>query len=61
MKNVSLVTLLFLLTISIKLQAQKTNLTDYNIKWSTAGINSQGSMPIGNGDIGANVVKRGKV
>jgi len=55
MKNLSLVTLLFLLTITVKLQAQKTNLTDYNIKWSTIGINSQGSMPIGNGDIGANI------
>ncbi|MBS0027688.1 DUF5703 domain-containing protein [Chitinophaga sp. 22321] len=28
---------------------------DYNIKWTTPGENSNGSMPIGNGDIGANV------
>ncbi|SMD02015.1 DUF5703 domain-containing protein [Pedobacter nyackensis] len=35
--------------------AQKTSLDDYNIQWGTPGGNSQGSMPIGNGDIGANV------
>ena len=35
--------------------AQKTTLEDYNIRWTTPGINSQGSMPVGNGDIGANV------
>ena len=37
------------------LSAQQVRLTDYNVHWSTPGINSQGSMPIGNGDIGANV------
>jgi alpha-L-fucosidase 2 len=55
MKNLILVTLLFLITITAKLQAQKSCLTDYNIKWTTPGMNSQGSMPLGNGDIGANV------
>lgn len=34
--------------------AQKLSLDDYNVRWVTPGINSQGSMPIGNGDIGAN-------
>lgn len=28
---------------------------NYNVVWTTPGINAQGSMPIGNGDIGANV------
>ena len=28
---------------------------NYNIKWNTPGINALGSMPVGNGDIGANV------
>jgi hypothetical protein len=35
--------------------AQKKELVDYNVQWNTPGINAQGSMPIGNGDIGANV------
>lgn len=35
--------------------AQKASLDDYNVQWDTPGGNSQGSMPIGNGDIGANV------
>jgi alpha-L-fucosidase 2 len=37
-----------------EVQAQKTALNDYNISWLTPGINSQGSMPLGNGDIGVN-------
>ncbi|HAZ04625.1 MAG: hypothetical protein A2W90_06860 [Bacteroidetes bacterium GWF2_42_66] len=41
--------------VSLSLYAQITTLEDYNIQWNTPGINSQGSMPIGNGDIGANV------
>jgi alpha-L-fucosidase 2 len=43
------------LFISQSLLAQKNKLDNYNISWSTPGMNSQGSMPIGNGDIGANV------
>jgi alpha-L-fucosidase 2 len=39
----------------ISIVAQKTTLDDYNVLWRTPGINSLGSMPIGNGDIGANV------
>ncbi|TWF40371.1 hypothetical protein FHW36_10453 [Chitinophaga polysaccharea] len=35
--------------------AQKKTLNDYNVVWRSPGINSLGSMPIGNGDIGANV------
>jgi hypothetical protein len=42
------------------LYAQKKELAEYNVQWNTPGINSQGSMPIGNGDIGANVWGRGK-
>jgi len=41
--------------LAISAYAQKSKLNDYNISWDTPGINSQGSMPIGNGDIGANV------
>ncbi|MFN3382882.1 MAG: DUF5703 domain-containing protein, partial [Runella zeae] len=37
------------------ISAQHTPLINYNVKWTTPGINAQGSMPIGNGDIGANV------
>lgn len=38
-----------------EVQAQKSTLSDNDIFWSTPGLNSQGSMPLGNGDIGANV------
>lgn len=38
----------------INVSAQKSVLTDYNIAWNTPGLNSQGSMPLGNGDIGIN-------
>lgn len=37
------------------LLAQKKKLDDYNVIWNTPGINSKGSMPLGNGDIGVNV------
>lgn len=40
---------------ALHLGAQQKTVGDYNIRWTTPGINSQGSMPIGNGDIGANV------
>ena len=46
---------LFWLIATSDVQAQKTTLADYNVQWTTPGLNSQGSMPIGNGDIGANV------
>jgi hypothetical protein len=36
------------------IHAQKATLADYNIRWETPGMNSQGSMPLGNGDIGIN-------
>jgi alpha-L-fucosidase 2 len=36
------------------IQAQKKDLKDYKIVWATPGNNSQGSMPLGNGDIGVN-------
>jgi alpha-L-fucosidase 2 len=35
--------------------AQKRGLGEYNIKWTSPGNNSLGSMPLGNGDIGVNV------
>lgn len=35
--------------------AQNNTLSHYNILWKTPGMNSQGSMPLGNGDIGINV------
>ena len=47
--------IIFNIILASEVNAQKTTLNDYNIKWTTPGINSQGSMPIGNGDIGANV------
>lgn len=37
------------------MSAQVQTVSDYNVFWKTPGINSQGFMPIGNGDIGANV------
>lgn len=56
MKNIRITTvLLSCLLNTLIVYAQKTTLEDYNIRWNTPGINSQGSMPIGNGDIGANV------
>lgn len=50
-----LLTHLLLALLLPDLFAQKRTLSDYNISWLSPGINSQGSMPIGNGDIGANV------
>ncbi|MGJ7032456.1 DUF5703 domain-containing protein [Niabella hirudinis] len=35
--------------------AQQSSVSNYNLRWTTPGINSKGSMPVGNGDIGANV------
>lgn len=46
---------LFVVFLNLQLSAQKSSVSDYNIRWTTPGENSQGSMPIGNGDIGANV------
>ncbi len=43
----------FVLTQSV--HAQDPKVENYNIRWTTPSTNSQGSMPIGNGDIGANV------
>lgn len=41
-------------TKTVALAHQRT-VSDYDIRWTTPGEDSQGSMPIGNGDIGANV------
>jgi len=46
---------IFLNLLGHVLFAQKKALNDYDINWTSPGLNSQGSMPIGNGDIGANV------
>ena len=48
--------ILLLLTFSLMgvTFAQETDLDDYNIRWKSPGINSLGSMPLGNGDIGVN-------
>ena len=37
------------------LTSAQSNITDYNVTWSEPSKDSWGSMPIGNGDIGANV------
>ncbi|MBO9732617.1 MAG: hypothetical protein J7623_28500 [Chitinophaga sp.] len=54
-KILSLSILICSLLIPQSLAAQRDPLNDYNVRWNTPGINSQGSMPIGNGDIGANL------
>lgn len=56
MTNIKFVMLLgsFML-LSLTVGAQKKTVNDYNVVWQTPGKNSQGSMPIGNGDTGANV------
>ncbi len=41
-------------SVSFNVVAQKSTLADYDITWKTPGLNSQGSMPLGNGDIGIN-------
>ena len=48
------VLLAFAVSAGNMLHAQEKDLTDYNIVWTSPGINSQGSMPLGNGDIGIN-------
>lgn len=55
MTRIKIILLLAAAIAAMQTFAQKTKLTDYNVRWTTPGINSQGSMPIGNGDIGANV------
>jgi hypothetical protein len=37
------------------LVSAQVDITPYHVKWSEQSINSSGSMPIGNGDVGANV------
>ncbi|HTN08712.1 DUF5703 domain-containing protein [Agriterribacter sp.] len=54
-KNSFFLIMLSALFIPQLLSAQKSKLNDYNVRWTTPGVNAQGSMPIGNGDIGANV------
>ena len=55
MKNILLLTILFIFW-ALFCQAQPTNYPDcYDEVWNTPGRNSSDSMPIGNGDIGANV------
>jgi alpha-L-fucosidase 2 len=51
MKAFTLLVVLFSVLIA---NAQKSSLKDYTINWDTPGLNSQGSMPLGNGDIGVN-------
>ncbi|SMO69586.1 DUF5703 domain-containing protein [Solitalea koreensis] len=53
-QKIILTVFLFILAIT-QVLAQSKTLKDYNIQWTTPGVNSQGSMPIGNGDLGANV------
>jgi hypothetical protein len=37
-----------------KVEAQ-VNFKPYHVKWNSQSVNSSGSMPLGNGDLGANV------
>jgi len=54
-RHAILIFLLFCIFLVLsEVQAQRKILNDYNISWTTPGINSQGSMPLGNGDIGVN-------
>lgn len=46
---------IFLWTLYFGAPTWAQQVSDYNIKWTDPGIDSQGSIPIGNGDIGANV------
>jgi hypothetical protein len=49
----SLLTLLVIT--NIKVHGQDSNLEKYNVIWDSPSLNSSGSMPIGNGDIGTNM------
>ncbi|HTE25699.1 DUF5703 domain-containing protein [Flavitalea sp.] len=53
MKRIGLFFLFFIVSTGL-LNAQKKALSDYDLIWLTPGLNSQGSMPLGNGDIGVN-------
>ena len=58
MKNKITVVLLILSGLLLnesKSSGQATNLEKYNVIWDSPGMNSSGSMPIGNGDIGMNI------
>jgi hypothetical protein len=53
MKRTLAILIIFIFVLA-KVQAQDSALNHYNIIWTTPGINSLGSMPLGNGDIGVN-------
>jgi len=54
-KSIAILSLLICeLFVILEVQAQISVLNDYNILWTTPGVNSKGSMPSGNGDIGIN-------
>jgi len=44
-----------LLSLLLTASTYAASVSDYNVVWETPSRNSSGSMPIGNGDIGANV------
>ena len=54
-RTVVLLILSILVLIESKTYSQVANLEKYNVIWDSPGMNSSGSMPIGNGDIGTNL------
>lgn len=54
MKRIKLLTIIALFT-TTNLQSQQTNIDNYNVEWKSPSENSAGSMPLGNGELGANL------
>ncbi|WP_163712566.1 DUF5703 domain-containing protein [Mangrovibacterium lignilyticum] len=55
MKKHIQITIAILLLLVVKLSAQRAELDDYNLVWTSQSANSSESMPCGGGDVGLNV------
>lgn len=51
--KIQLIIVLILLQVSVHAQSDRVN--DYSVTWDSPSVNSSGAMPIGNGEVGANV------
>ena len=55
MKNITWIAITLSLFTLFLTQAQSTRVNDYAVVWNNPSKNSSGAMPIGNGEVGANV------
>ena len=55
MKNPAIITLIGIILLAMTTISNAATISDYNIVWNSPSKDCNGSMPLGNGDIGANV------